>query len=63
MDESDINNLPPMPWKLEGSSTTSANGSFHLYLVDAEGKKIAAIWGNDARKKALGAWLMEKASP
>lgn len=53
--------LPPLPWSLEMSGTASNNGAHHVYLVDATGKKIAALWGTDKSKQALGEWLMEKA--
>ena len=41
--------LPPKPWDWISSSTDDARGQFHAYLVDATGKKIAAIWGGDAK--------------
>lgn len=41
--------LPPKPWDWVASGVASANGTFHAYLVDATGKKIAAIWGGEAK--------------
>lgn len=41
--------LPPLPWDWVASMTSDANGAFHAYLVDANGRKIAAIWGGNAR--------------
>jgi hypothetical protein len=36
------------------SVTPSANGSFHLYVADADGRKIAALWGDPDEKLANG---------
>jgi hypothetical protein len=41
--------LPPKPWDWIAAGEPSNNGSFHAYLVDANGKKIAAIWGGNAK--------------
>lgn len=41
--------LPPKPWDWVSSGAVSANGTFHAYLVDANGRKIAAIWGGEAK--------------
>jgi hypothetical protein len=35
----------PLPWTWETASKATANGNFHVYLVDANNRKIAAIWG------------------
>lgn len=29
------------------SETTTGNGAYHLYLVDANQRKIAALWGRE----------------
>ena len=50
--------MPPMPYMLELSSTFTNNGKCHLYLVDATGKKIAALWGTEDTKHALGNWIL-----
>jgi hypothetical protein len=42
--------LPPLPWKWVSSGSSDARGQFHIYLVDANGKKIAAIWGREGQK-------------
>lgn len=39
----------PRPW----STTTvgaPASGGFHIYITDANGRKIAAIWGGGEEK-------------
>jgi hypothetical protein len=46
-------NLPPLPWNWVTSDSPSANGLFHIYLVDATGRKIAALWGKGDEKQAL----------
>ena len=40
----------PLGWV--HSMTTTANGGFHCYLTDADGRKIAALWGKEAEKVA-----------
>jgi hypothetical protein len=45
--------LPPLPWDWIASGAPSANGQFHAYLVDATGRKIAAIWGKGNEKEAI----------
>lgn len=42
--------LPPKPWDWVASNDTDARGQFHAYLVDATGRKIAAIWGGAAKE-------------
>lgn len=50
---------PPKPYALIESATESGNGSFHLYVVDANGRKIAALWGTAEEKIALGRLIVE----
>lgn len=35
----------PAPYRVETSRTASHNGLPHVYIVDANGRKIAAVWG------------------
>jgi hypothetical protein len=42
----------PGPWGVEISRQFSNNGSFHLYLTDSTGRKIAALWGRQEEKEA-----------
>lgn len=44
----------PGPLDLRVSQMPSANNSFHLYITDAEGRKIAALWGGSDEKMANG---------
>jgi len=48
----------PRPWSIGVSSTSSNNDSFHLYLVDANGRKIAAIWGRSGEKLATAEMIL-----
>lgn len=43
--------LPPMPWDWTCADFPTANARSHIYLVDATGRKIAAIWGKDGEKE------------
>jgi hypothetical protein len=52
--------LPLGPFDWEASATFSNNGSFHAYVVDANRRKIAAIWGKQ-QEKAATAWLFSAA--
>lgn len=45
--------LPPRPWDWVTSGTVSANGLFNAYLVDANGRRIAAIWGKGREKEMI----------
>ena len=49
---------PPKPYKLE-TVTAPASGGFHLYVVDANGRKIAALWGKEEEKMAFGNEIVE----
>lgn len=45
--------LPTKPWDWVASGTPSANGNFHIYLVDATGRKIASIYGRGPEREAM----------
>ena len=47
------NTLPSLPWAWEVAGSATANGSFHAYIVDATGRKIAAIWGRGEEKRLI----------
>jgi hypothetical protein len=55
--------LPQFPWSLETSNTSDANGQFHAYLVDANGKKFAALWGSGHQKTLLAEHILTHCSP
>lgn len=52
--------LPPGPWHYE---TTAAPGDHHgyghVYIVDANGRKIMACWGPPKTKMATAALIIE----
>lgn len=55
----EITDLPPGPWSFTftpGRKHT-AIGQGHVYIVDANGRKIASIWGS-AEEKVLVAEMM-----
>lgn len=52
---------PNAPYQLEESRTASNNGGFHLYLIGADGRKMAALWGTAADKISLGSFIVEAA--
>ena len=43
----------PGPWSTEEVGA-NASGGFHLYVIDSQGRKIAALWGGAAEKCANG---------
>ena len=50
-----VADLAPMPWTwITTSPDEGFEGSGHIYLVDANGRKIACIWGK-AREKVAAA--------
>jgi hypothetical protein len=51
-DEKIMAEAAPRPWDWVFVSTDTASGGGHIYLVDANGRKIAAIWGKGGEKEA-----------
>jgi hypothetical protein len=52
--------LPPFPWDWVAAGAPSNNGAFHAYLVDANGRKIAAIWGKGTEKEAIADFILTR---
>jgi hypothetical protein len=50
--------LPVFPWDWTSSALPTANGHFQAYLVDANGRKIAAIWGKGKEKQAIADFIL-----
>jgi hypothetical protein len=50
VDAEDIEHAAPRPWRISAVGTHTGNGGFHLYIVDARGRKIAVIWGPGGQK-------------
>ena len=42
----------PLPYSLDVARRQTDNGVMHIYIVDANGRKIAAIWGKEGEKEA-----------
>lgn len=55
--------LPPLPWDWVASAGPSNNGKYHAYLVDANGKKIAALWGSTRSKELMADLILRKVNP
>ena len=51
--------LPPLPWDWVAAGVADARGQYHAYLVDATGRKIAAIWGRDGEKPLIADYILE----
>ena len=49
IDALDLERAAPRPWNSLAISTRSGGG-FHLYLLDADGRKIGVIWGKRDEK-------------
>jgi len=48
-----IHEAHPLPWDWAAALRPTANGHFQIYLVDANGRKIAAIWGKPEERQAI----------
>jgi hypothetical protein len=52
--------LPPLPWSYQTNSPAGKHeGSGFVYLIDANGRKIAALWGNPEEKIASAQFIIE----
>jgi len=51
----------PRPWRKVYASTFSGNGTFPLYLVAADGRKICSVWGKEDGERQETADLIIKA--
>jgi hypothetical protein len=45
-------NLPPLPWSYQVISAYSGKTGF-IYILDADGRKIASLWGKPDEKDAM----------
>ncbi len=46
--------LPPLPWSYQTNAAPGAHeGNGFVYLLDANGRKIASLWGKPAEKLAV----------
>ena len=53
----------PLPWRYEFARYDSANGTCHVYLVGANGRKIAAIWGKSEEKIETAQLILDSVNP
>lgn len=44
----------PPPWKIQFSGEPGSHGDRNMYMVDKDGRKIAAVWGKRGEKEATG---------
>ncbi len=52
--------LPPGPFEYETTAPLDDHhGKGHVYIVDANGRKIASIWGKPDEKLALKDLILE----
>lgn len=51
--------LAAFPWDWATANAPDRNGHFHAYLVDANGKKVAAVWGSPAERKDLCEYIVK----
>lgn len=54
--------LPPLPWDWTASERPTNNGAFHIYLVDASGRKIGSLWGKGPEKEAMAKAIVAAAN-
>lgn len=52
--------FPPFPWSVQWSERPGGNGASFAYLVDATGKKIAAIWAKPEARQAVAEFIAER---
>lgn len=48
----------PLPYTCEPSGKPGSNGDFNLYICDASGRKIAAVWGRRGEKEATASLFL-----
>lgn len=52
----------PLPYDWTAVGTAAYGNAFHAYLTDANGRKIAAIWGKAGEKEKTADLLMTAAN-
>lgn len=51
--------LPPLPWDWVAADSPTNNGQYQAYLTDANGRKIAAIWGRAEEKQMIADHILQ----
>jgi hypothetical protein len=55
-----VGKLPPLPWTYETNSVAGKHpGSGQVYLLDANGRKIAALYCSPEEKIAMAEFICE----
>lgn len=55
-----IGGLPPKPFGIMVTARKNENqGAGHVYLCDANGRKIGVLWGNPEEKMAMVDLILE----
>jgi hypothetical protein len=55
----EIEPLAPAPWAYETTAIGADHGRGHVYIVDANGRRIASLWGPSATKMATAALILD----
>lgn len=56
IDPEDLEKAAPRPWNTLAIGA-HASGGFHLYLIDANGRKIGCLWGKADEKVFTGSLI------
>jgi hypothetical protein len=60
MSNKTIPNLPPLPWSYQTNAAVGKHeGHGFVYLLDANGRKIASLWGTPVEKIAVAELVMK----
>jgi hypothetical protein len=57
-----LRNSAPRPWVLVSSGKQGGNGRHNYYIVDANRRKICAVWGRDGEREATGELICKMAN-
>lgn len=49
----------PRPWRREYAETFTNSGTFPLYIVAADGRKLATIWGYEGEREATAKLIVK----
>lgn len=52
----------PAPWSVVALGKPGAHGRYNLYIVDANNRKIAAVWGKDGEREATADMMCSAAN-
>jgi hypothetical protein len=52
----------PRPWTWSWQASYGGSGGGHVYILDANGRKIAAVWGKAEEKTATAELIVRSAN-